>query len=119
MKELPAPTTSSALETAITRGEESAKLLPLRVTWLEIEIGLGLGFRVKVELLPLRGTFPSSARTRPEMTELDMVMSPDALLSTGESSLRSSLPEMVSVPPSLLTSAGLLRPVCSRRRLRS
>ena len=41
------------------------------------------------------------------------------LFSTGESSLRKSLPEMTSVPPSLFTSAGLLRPACSRRRLRA
>ena len=41
------------------------------------------------------------------MTELDMVMSPDALLSTVESSLRSSLPEMVSAPPSLLSWLGV------------
>ena len=95
MKELPAPTTSSALESAITRGEESAKLLPVRVT------------------------FPLSAMMRPEITELDMVRSPDTLFSTGDSSLRRSLPEMTSVPPSLFSSAGMLRPACSRRRLRA
>ena len=63
-----------------------------------------------------------SAYTRPEMSELEIVSSPDSpvLLRTRESSLRNSLLVMVSVPLALFTSAEwLLSPAARRRRRRA
>ena len=110
---MPAPTTSSALETAITSGDESAKLLPLTVTlgwWVRVRVrvrsvrlrrvrvrrvgvgvgarrvGVGVGLGLGLGLgLGTRGevTFPLSAKMRPEIEELEIVRSPETLLGLG------------------------------------
>ena len=48
---LPAPTTSSALEDAITMGEESAKLLSRKVTWgrVGVKVRVRVSVRVRVK----------------------------------------------------------------------
>ena len=61
---LPAPTTSSALEEAITMGEESAKLLSRKVTWGRV----GVKVRVRVSVRVRRGLGPESGpRLRREL----------------------------------------------------
>ena len=92
-KELPGPTTNRALLLADTMGSASAKLLSRMVT------------------------SPPSRFTTPEMLESEISSSPLFLLViTGETSLRSSLSSITSVPPLLL-----MRPLsaCSARPARS